>query len=135
MNVFEKASRLKYRFESSKGQLTVEQLWDLPLKSTVGHVDLDTIARTVNSELKAVGEESFVATRPDPKRGELESKLELVKHIIQTKLDENAAKTAEAARQSQIAKVQEALDRKKDAALEGMTVEDLEKQLAALRAS
>jgi hypothetical protein len=30
MNIFEQASRLRLRFESSKGQLIVEDLWELP---------------------------------------------------------------------------------------------------------
>ena len=33
MNIFEYAARSKIRFQSTKGELTVEQLWDVPLRS------------------------------------------------------------------------------------------------------
>ena len=36
MNIFEYATRAKLRFASSRGDLTVEQLWDVPLRSTDG---------------------------------------------------------------------------------------------------
>lgn len=42
-NIFEKASRTKVRFEHPRGNFTVEQLWELPLKSTV-KVSLNELA-------------------------------------------------------------------------------------------
>lgn len=44
--MFIKASRTKLRFESPKGLLSVEDLWDLPLISTMGKANLDDIAKT-----------------------------------------------------------------------------------------
>ena len=61
MNLFEIATRAKFRFDSLKGALTVEQLWELPLQSRTG-VDLDTVAKGINASLKEVAEESFVPT-------------------------------------------------------------------------
>ena len=46
MNLFEIASRKKLRIPTTKGDLTVEQLWDLPLKST--GLSLDKIAIDLN---------------------------------------------------------------------------------------
>jgi hypothetical protein len=51
MNIFEQATRRAIRFESAKGDLSVEQLWDLPLQSR-NQFDLDTVAKTVNRQLK-----------------------------------------------------------------------------------
>ena len=41
-NIFEKASRLKLTIATTRGQLPVDQLWDLPLKGT--GLSLNTIA-------------------------------------------------------------------------------------------
>ena len=35
-NIFEYATRSKLRFQSSHGVLTVEQLWEVPLRSKAG---------------------------------------------------------------------------------------------------
>jgi len=134
MDIFEKTSRMKYRFPSPKGDLTIEHLWDLPLQAR-GGCDLDTVARTVNAELKSVTEESFVETRPNPKKGELEDKLTLVKHVIATKIAENKARVEAAGRQEKIRKLEDALAKKGDAALDAMSSEQIAAELAALRAA
>lgn len=136
MNIFEAASRRKYRFSSSKGDLTVEQLWDLPLAITSPtrdvKADLDTIARSVNAELKGVTEETFVAIKPDPRKADLETKLEVVKHIIAVKLkaQEDAKSAAERAEKRR--KLIDALASKEDEALAQMSREDILKQLSDL---
>ena len=87
--MFEKASRMKLRFSSSKGELTVEQLWDLPLQSKTGF-DLDTLARAINRELRTLEDDSFVDTpRSNPRKIQLELSLEIVKRIIDVKQTEN----------------------------------------------
>ena len=45
-NLFELASIHKYRFPASIGELTLEQIYDLPLDGSKNGVDLDTIARS-----------------------------------------------------------------------------------------
>ena len=82
--LFENATREKVRFETSRGVISVEDVWDLPLQSKNGF-DLDSIAKDVNRQLKASGEESFVkpTTAGD---SVLELKLEIIKHIIKVKL-------------------------------------------------
>ena len=52
MNLFEIASRNKLRVPTTKGDLTVEQLWDLPLKSANG-LSLDSIAIALNKQLES----------------------------------------------------------------------------------
>jgi hypothetical protein len=48
----EYAVRNKLRFSSSRGELTAEQLWDVPLRSKDG-LDLNAVAQTANKALKA----------------------------------------------------------------------------------
>jgi len=53
MNLFEIATRNKFRFASVKGELNVEQLWELKLTER-NSFDLDNVARAVADELKAI---------------------------------------------------------------------------------
>ena len=133
MNLFEKSTRKAFRFPTGKGELTIEQLWQLPLLARgINTVDLDTVARTINNELKALGEESFVNKGDDPKRGELTDKLGIVKHIIDVKQSEAAAAEKRVARQQERQKLVELLERKNNEELEGLSKEEIEKKLAAL---
>ena len=133
MNLFEKATRKAYRFPTLKGEMTVEQLWQLPLTARgINTVDLDTVARTINNELKALGEESFVIKGTNPKRGELTDKLEIVKYIIDVKQTEASDADTRVARQQDRAKLTELLEKKNNQELEGLSKEEIEKKLAAL---
>jgi hypothetical protein len=137
VDIFETASRKKFRFSSDVGELTTEQLWDLPLISaarTGPKVDLDTIARAVNTDLKAVTEESFVAVKPDPRKPDLEVKLEVVKHIIAFKIKTAEDAKARAERDEKRRKLIEALASKEEQALAGLSLEEIQKQLADLDA-
>lgn len=130
MNIFEEASRKAFRFTSAAGLLTVEQLWTLPLtaKSTV---DLDHVARSANEQLKAAQEESFVKPQGIGNT-ELATKLEIVKYIIAVRQEENKAKTDAVAKAEQKRRLLEVLHEKKQGELQNLTVEEIEKQIAAL---
>lgn len=130
-NLFLTATRKKYRFESSRGELTVEQLWDMPLASRNGF-DLDTVAKAVNRELKGMEEDSFVERRSNPRRNDLENMLELIKTVIAVKQDDNKKKTEAQARETLKIKLREKIEAKKDQQLGDMSIEELEAQLAAI---
>lgn len=128
--MFEKASRQKLRFESTKGVLSVEDLWDLPLTSQTGKANLDEIARQLYKKVKESTEISFV--KPTAEDSESQQKLEIVKHIIDVRLRE-----AEAASQARIKaetkqKILEIMDRKKDEALSNASLEELQVRLNSL---
>lgn len=131
MNLFETAARKKLRFPSLKGELSVEQLWDLPLSSRMG-LDLDNIAKAVNKELKATEEDSFVKTSSDPLRGELQVKLDILKHIISAKQADAEQATRRQVNAQERQKLQELLARKNDQALEALSPEELQAKLDAL---
>jgi hypothetical protein len=135
MNIFERASRAMIRFESPIGLLTTEQLWDLPLLAKTGKADLDNVARLISQELKAVSEESFVAVPSrDPKRVELELKLDLIKHVIASKIAQEQLNGELAARRARKQALLEALNKKQAEGLAAMTMEDLEAELAKIEA-
>ena len=125
-NLFKLAARRKTRFPSDRGSLTAEQLYDLPLTA------LDTIARGINADLRSLTEDSFIDVKPDPRRGQQQDALDLVKEVIADK----QADAAKAARRQEKAELRrtltDALARKQDEALSKASVASLQKQLAAL---
>lgn len=130
-NLFLQATREKFRFESPKGDLSVEQLWDLPLTSRTGF-DLDTVAKTVNADLKASNEESFVNVNNNPAVSRLQAKLEVVKAIIEVKLAQAEATKKHAEKVAERQRLMEVLHSKKDQELQGLSVEEIERRLSQL---
>ena len=133
---FEQATRQKLRFASVKGQLSVEDLWSLPLTTSQPAVkpSLDEIAKQLNRELKeAEHEVSFVApaaSTAGQKQNEL--RFTIVKHIITTLIAERDAASRERDRAAQKQKIMEIMARKKDQAMEDMSEAELAAALAAL---
>ena len=118
MNIFERASRAKIRFNSSKGQLITEDLWSLSL------TNLDTIAKSVNRELKNETEESFIETKSKTTT-DLELKLDILKHIISSKqAQELAAKQAVETR-ARKERIEQLILEKSDEELKGKSGEEL----------
>ena len=130
-NLFLQATREKFRFESSKGDLSVEQLWDLPLTSRTGF-DLDTVAKAVNAKLKASNEESFVNVSNNPAVSRLQAQLEVVKAIIEVKLAQAEAAKKRAEKAAERQRLMEVLHSKKDQELQGLSVEEIERRLSQL---
>lgn len=88
--MFEKASRQKLRFDSVKGQLTAEDLWDLPLTSSTGRASLDDVARALHRQLKNGDDVSFV-NKEQKSDTTVQLKFDIVKHVIDVRLAENEA--------------------------------------------
>jgi hypothetical protein len=131
MNLFEYATRNALRFSSIKGLITTEQLWDLPLQSKT-NFDLDNVAKSANAELKALTDDSFVATAEKPGKEQATVKLEIVKHVIAVRLAENEVARTAAARKAEREKLLGILGDKQDEALKNLTAEEIQARLAAL---
>jgi hypothetical protein len=129
MNLFELATRNAYRFESTKGLLTVEDLWQLPLSSR--GASLDDVAKTVYAQIKAAEEVSFVAKQTTANTT-LNNKLEIVKHIIGVKMAEAEAAKIKADKAAERAKLLDILARKQEQSLENASEEELLAKLAAI---
>jgi len=132
MNMFEKATQQKLRFNSVMGNLTVEDLWDLPLKTTSdARASLNNVAVVVNRLLKANKEElDFISDTPKAD-SILELKMDIVKHIIQVKLEEAEIAATRKANRERNAKIREIIDQKGDATLQRKSVKELEKMLTS----
>lgn len=121
VNLFELATRKKFRFESKAGLLSVEDLWDLPLDSRT-KASLNEVAINISRELKAQTE-SFVAIAKKDTTNE--QKLEIVKYVIDVRLEEAKAIAEAQDRAAQRAKIDELIAKKKDESLEGLSLEEL----------
>lgn len=131
MNIFERAIRKKLRFASIRGELTTEQLFDLPLTSGSAF-SLDGIARSVHAELQEVTTASFVDIKPDPRKTDLTLQLDILKHVIAAKQKAIADAENTALKTEKRRKLIDALAMKEDQERASMSREDILKELEAL---
>ena len=130
-NIFEQASRKRIRFDSVQGELSVEHLWHLPLTSAT-KANLDDVAKEVNRQLIAAAETSFVK-QTSPAKNELELKMEVVKHIIGVRLEENAAAAEKAANKDKANRLVAALEAAENKQFENMTPDQIKAEIAKLQ--
>lgn len=123
--MFEKASRLKLRFDSDKGLLHVEDLWDLPLQG------LNVIAKGLNKELKSSEEEDFLEEKSAGDRI-IKLKFDIVLHIIKTKKSEAEKRADASEKRARKEKLMNILEKKQDAGLEEKSEKDLIKEIKDL---
>lgn len=118
MSIFEKASKAKLRFSTSRGQLSTEDLWDLSLES------LDQIAVAIDKALETAGKKSFIGKR-DTTNTTLELQLEILKHIIEVKLAEKDAKAKRAEKSAKVAELKALIAEKSVEELRGKSTQEL----------
>lgn len=121
-NIFEFATRNKLRFPF-KGQISVEDLWELPLKS------LDAIFKTLNAQVKQAKEESLLETKT-AEDTVLEVQIAIIRHIVSVKQKEKKLREQAAENKAQRERIMSIIADKKDEALKNSSIEELEKMLA-----
>jgi len=129
MEMFEKATRMKLRYETTaamkcSGLLNTEDLWDLSLEN------LNELAKALSREVKGT-EESFI----EPvKQGASVSnlKFEIVKHIIAIKLEKLAKAKSAASDKMEREKLLQVIEARESEALKEVPLEDLKKRAAEL---
>jgi hypothetical protein len=119
MSIYKQALRQHIRF-AYKGCRSVEELWDLAVE------ELDLIFQGLNAQRKAQSEESLLSAQ-NKATDELDLQIKIVKDIVETKLEEKALRLDEANKAAQKQKLLEAIARKQDSAMEGMSLEELQK--------
>lgn len=123
MNMFEQATRMKLRFETNKGCVSVEDLWDLPLQRANG-VSLDGVAIQVSRKLKEAEQESFVS-KPSRDTSEDQLRLEILKHIITVKMSEQKAAQEAADKRQQRQNIDALIAKKQQDEMAGKSLEEL----------
>lgn len=133
--IFEKATRVKLRFATNRGDLTVEQLWDLPLK---GNLSLNSVAVALKKEITQTedmidlvdGDESDTSANVKVAKNKL--RLEVVMHIIKVLKEERDASQAREATMSQLRAIDQAIASKQQEALVSGSLDELEKRRSEL---
>ena len=135
LNTLISALRDKYRFPSARGELVLEQLWEVPLTSVRGF-SLNDIAKGLSKQLREKTEDNFVpnANAPTTEIQRIRSMLEIVVFVIGVRTKEAEDINAKRARQEKRARLLDALQKKESEELSQASKDDILKQLAELDA-
>lgn len=125
------AAKNKLRFESSRGALTAEQLFDLPLTSTYGF-DLNSVAKSAAAQWRSMSEEDFVGGTSGSATLFAEKRLSLIKFVIAEKLEAVTKAKQAAARRLARNRILAALAEVESKELTSASKENLLKKLEAL---
>jgi hypothetical protein len=128
-NLFEYAARNKIRFASVRGELSVEHLWDVPLRSR-DEFNLNAVANKVWKDI--ISEESFVESEKTPEHVRRETALEIVKHVIAVKLAEEADAKRRVDNKIEKEKLLAILAEKQTGKLSELSEKELQRRIAAL---
>lgn len=122
MDIYKKASKNKTRISTTKGLLTIEQLW------TLSFSELDSLAISLKEELEKSETKSFL-TKPVSGSEKTKLHFDLVLDVLQTKVkDHEIASKAQETKASN-EKINNLIAEKKDGAMRDMTIEELEAML------
>lgn len=117
---FERALREKFRY-NYKGTLTTEQLWDLTPN------ELNDIWVDIQKKLKSFETDSLLEVSSNSSEKDiLECKANIIRYIVETKLDEQRMKENDIVRRQHNDRIRDIIARKKDEELENKSIEELE---------
>ncbi len=126
INIFERAARAKIRFQSSVGLITTEDLFSLPLISKTGKPNLDDVAKAVDKEIRNSSEtKSFVNPEESSDNEIANLKMEIVKHVIATRMEERDKAAGEEKRRAEKQQILRIIDEKENEELKGKSLEEL----------
>lgn len=127
--MYKKASQQKLRIATSRGMLSVEQLWDLP-KEEIGQLAVALRKRIKDAHgINGDSELDFLQPAEHAEETTDELTFRILKDIYQTlQANEDSARRLAAKRQRN-RKLLEVIARKQDQELEGKSIEELEKML------
>lgn len=124
MDNYKKASQLQLRFTTTKGVLSLEQLWDLTQSQ------LTNLVRSIKAEIKSTSTDDDIAFLSDsvPTKEDTLNQLrfELVKDIYLTKKAEAEAKRNATEKKEFQQKILSIIQEKKEGSLKEKSIEELE---------
>lgn len=123
--MYKNATKQKLRYPTKRGQLSVEDLWDLPL------TELDSLYATLSDEQEKSQRVSLLS-KPTAKSAIDTLRIEILKDIVTTRLADAADKQNKAIKAQERIRILEAIERKKDNAFEEQSLEELQAALENL---
>lgn len=122
MEIYKQALSQKLRVQTNKGNLSVEQLFDLSVK------ELDELAVSLQENYESSGKKSFIVKR-NVKDKTLKLQFDIVLDILQTKIEE--AEEAKIAKENKEhnQRIMEVIAGKADEELKGKSIKQLEAML------
>lgn len=127
-DIFERATNLHLRYTTSRGDATTEDLWDMPLSSSDGF-NLDILALALDNEINSTAQKSFVRLHGDPNDIINKLKFDIVKHIIDFKIERNNKAELRKIRKSKRLQIANIIADKKDDKLKNTSLTKLEAML------
>ena len=129
--IFEKASQMKLRFKTTLGQITTEDLWDLPLTSKSRNPSLDGLYKQISKDAKADVEESYVL-KSSTTNEVAKLQLNILTHIMDIKMAEAEEAKARVAKEAKRQQILGLIADKENQELAGASKDDLLKMLTEL---
>lgn len=124
MNIFARATKLKLLFASVKGQVALQDLWDLPLSG------LRNMANKLNRGL-AKPDDLFATTSTAAESND-KLRLSIIIEIIEYRTLESESKVSAAEKSQELKSLRELINTKKIEAKGKLSIEELEKMEADL---
>ena len=129
----QRALVVKWRFETKRGALSLEEVYALPLKGNNG-VNLDEVAKAIYAQIpKDDTVISFVDDVKTARATIAEAQLEIVKDRISQLQSAARAHQEEVARAQEVALYRSLLAKKQQEALENLSADELRARLDALQ--
>ena len=122
MDIFKEASKVQLRVQTNKGNLSVEQLWDLKV------ADLDELAVQLEEEHTTSGKKSFISKKVG-KDKTAELRFKVVLDILTTKVEEEQAAQQKLEDKEWNEKILQKIANKEEEKLDDLSVAQLKKQL------
>lgn len=122
MENFKQATKEKLRFQTNKGLLSAEQLWDLSL------ADLDNLAVELQEKYEESGKKSFLVKR-SVKDKTAKLRFDVVLDVLQTKSDEMEEAKQKAEDKKHNEEIMQLIVEKQKESLKGKSIKQLESML------
>lgn len=126
MSIYKQAAQQKLRFDTTRGSLSAEQLFDLPL--TVLATAIRNLRGTMKKEVQVEDDLSFL-DQPVKANTANQLRFEILKDVYLTKKAEVAAVIADRERKERNQRIMELIKNKQDKELENKSIEELKAML------
>jgi hypothetical protein len=135
VNIFEQAARRKLRWTTTRGQITVEELWDLPLQSNTKELSLDGLAVSLDTEIQGNGAgKSYLKKQRSTVDKDQKLRFDIVVHIIEVREQENEDRANSQRLAAEAKQLEEALEDRTASDLANLPKDKLEERLSQIRA-